>query len=391
MASPRYPLDRKLVAAVVEDDRLVRAHLRTGLEAEGFDVIEGDNGPAGLRLAQEKPDIMVLDLNLPMISGLAVCRAVSSSIPIVFLTASHDERTVVSCLEAGAVDYVQKPFPMAVLIARVNGIVRARLAEVAERARTAELESAYRALREARAETVLQHRQTGLFRLADGLAHEMNSPLAALIASLQFAQEEEDPAERAAAVDDAIAASKRLAVLVRRMCAIGGDTERVIVPVDVFARAAQVAAAFEHLAAVRVAGASAIVDGCDVELREVLSALVDNAVQASREQTAPEIAVTVEDLRTGVAVTVDDNGPGVKDADLPFVFDPFFTKKRRWMQSGLGLSVAQAAAHRHGGEISLEGHGPLGGARARLWLPRGSDVTEDHSVLPILAELKGVV
>lgn len=121
----------ELRAAVVDDDRLIRHLVRTALELEGFSVVEGDTGASGLRLAQEQPDVMVLDLHLPDVSGLAVCRAIrateaTADVPIIFLTATDDERTIASCFEAGASDYVMKPFAPAVLATRVGAVVKMR-------------------------------------------------------------------------------------------------------------------------------------------------------------------------------------------------------------------------------------------------------------------------
>lgn len=117
MDSPTSTPPGPLRAAVVDDDRLLREVVRGTLEERGYLVEEGENGAAGLRLAQSKPDVLVLDLQLPDLSGLAVCRAIrGGGVPVVFLTASSDERTVVSCLESGAADFVQKPFAPAVLV-----------------------------------------------------------------------------------------------------------------------------------------------------------------------------------------------------------------------------------------------------------------------------------
>ncbi len=367
--------------------------MRRTLEANGYDVVEGETGAAGLRLAQSRPDVMVLDLNLPDMSGLAVCRAIrggaaTEGVPVVFLTASDDEKTIVSCLESGASDYVSKPFTPSVLTARVDAVVRTHKAEIARRRHTEELSAAYAALREARAEMVLQHRLTGLGVLAAGVAHEMNSPLAALIASLQFALREQGP-EHEAALADALTAAQRIAELVKRMRAIAGSTDRNVRRIDLRARVEQICAAFESFPArVTIEGPALNVDAVDNEVREVLTALIENAVQATQATADPRVNVSLWQEGDGVIVVVDDNGPGIEDADLPFLFDPFFTRKRFWKTTGLGLAIAQAAARRHGGEITVDGRGPLGGARARLRLPVVADASAVGDARALLAELR---
>jgi signal transduction histidine kinase len=387
MASATTPLR----AAVVDDDRLMRELVRRTLEARGYTVREGENGAAGLRLAQSKPDVMVLDLQLPDLSGLAVCRAIrTSGVPVVFLTASDDEKTIVSCLESGAADYVPKPFTPSVLLARVDAVVRAAKAEQARRRHTEELEAAYQALREARAEVVLQHRFTGLGVLAAGVAHEMNSPLGALIASLQYAAKEPAGVDKDGAIDDALLAAQRIAELGRRWGASAGWGERGGRMVDGGGRAELVTAAFADASAVlAVHGPHVAIDAVETEVREVLMALVENAVQATQATPGARIDVTVEEDAEGAAVVVDDNGPGIDDGDLPFLFDPFFTRKRVWKTTGLGLAIAQAAARRHGGEVTVVAHGPLGGVRARLWLPHNAvGPVVGNGIKVLLAELR---
>lgn len=81
-------------AIVIDDDRFSRALVRRTLENHGYDVVEGDTAAAALQLAQSKPDVMVIDLYLPDMSGLMVCREISSraaNLPIVFLTEAEDE------------------------------------------------------------------------------------------------------------------------------------------------------------------------------------------------------------------------------------------------------------------------------------------------------------
>lgn len=378
------------VAAVVDDDRLMRELVRRALEGRGYRVVEGENGAAGLRLAQSKPDVMVLDLNLPDLSGLAVCRAIrSTGVPVVFLTADDSERTIVACLESGASDYVQKPFIPSVLLARVDAVVRASRAEGARRRHTEELQAAYQALREARAEVVLQHRLTGLGVLAAGIAHEMNSPLGALIASLQFAAKEPGP-ERNEAIDDALVAAHRISELVRRMSAIAGSGERLVRKVDLRARVEQIAGAFANShAQIKVMGPRLNIDAVETEVREVLMALIENAIQATQTTKGALIDISLATENEGVVVLVDDNGPGIDAADLPFLFDPFFTRKRVWKTTGLGLAIAQAAARRHGGDVTLFAKGPLGGARARLWLPHTTSPNlVGNGVTALLAELR---
>ena len=132
MSATRLPdrsnTDRKKKILVVEDDRTLRETLRYNLVAEGFEVLVASDGGEGLVLARrDAPDVVVLDLMLPGLSGLEVCRALrrdGSIVPVIMLTARDSEIDRVGGLESGADDYVTKPFSMRELIARVGAQIR---------------------------------------------------------------------------------------------------------------------------------------------------------------------------------------------------------------------------------------------------------------------------
>jgi DNA-binding response OmpR family regulator len=114
---------------LVEDEHTIADAVQYGLRAEGFDAEAVGTGEEALeRIGESAYDVVVLDLMLPGISGLEVCRRVreSSAVPIVMLTARTAEVDIVLGLEAGADDYVQKPFSMPELVSRVRAILRRR-------------------------------------------------------------------------------------------------------------------------------------------------------------------------------------------------------------------------------------------------------------------------
>ena len=112
---------------LVEDDPSIREVTAIGLRQAGFTVETADDGQAGLdRFRHEAFDLVLLDVMLPRLDGLEVCRAIrlESTVPIVMLTARADTIDVVVGLEAGADDYVKKPFEIPELVARVRAAVR---------------------------------------------------------------------------------------------------------------------------------------------------------------------------------------------------------------------------------------------------------------------------
>ena len=116
-------------ALVIEDDKNIAELLRLYLEKDGFEVIIAGDGGKGLQLAtDEHPDVVLLDIMLPVMDGWQVCREVRavSDVPIIMLTAKGETYDKVSGLEMGADDYVTKPFEVKELIARIHAVMRRR-------------------------------------------------------------------------------------------------------------------------------------------------------------------------------------------------------------------------------------------------------------------------
>ena len=112
---------------VVDDDPSLLRALRLGLQAVGHDVVTAANGEQGVsQTALVSPDVVVLDLGLPDLDGLVVCKRIRqwSDVPIIVLSANGSEDRKVAALDGGADDYVTKPFGMAELEARVRSAIR---------------------------------------------------------------------------------------------------------------------------------------------------------------------------------------------------------------------------------------------------------------------------
>jgi len=121
---------------VVEDEDDIAELVRYNLETESYQVTVADTGEKGVEAAtRNRPDLVLLDLMLPGMSGLEVCRAlkanrVTADIPIIMVTARGEESDIVAGLELGAADYVTKPFGIKVLLARVRAALRRRTEKI---------------------------------------------------------------------------------------------------------------------------------------------------------------------------------------------------------------------------------------------------------------------
>jgi DNA-binding response OmpR family regulator len=112
---------------IIDDEPLIVESVSYSLKQEGYEVIAAADGASGLQLAEtEELDLILLDLMLPEMNGLEVCRTIrrSSDIPIIMLTAKEGEIDRVLGLELGADDYVTKPFSMRELIARIKSVLK---------------------------------------------------------------------------------------------------------------------------------------------------------------------------------------------------------------------------------------------------------------------------
>ena len=129
------------VAVVIEDEPQIRRFVRGALEAEGWQVHEADTMQRGLVEARtRKPDLLVLDLGLPDGNGIALIRDVRgwSAVPIIVLSARSDESDKIAALDAGADDYLTKPFGVGELLARVRANLRRPRAATADGGAAAE-------------------------------------------------------------------------------------------------------------------------------------------------------------------------------------------------------------------------------------------------------------
>jgi two-component system, OmpR family, response regulator MtrA len=158
---------------VVEDDPSIREVTALGLTAGGFEVVTAEDGPSALeRFRADAPDVILLDVMLPGLDGLTVCRMIraESTVPVVMLTARTDAIDVVAGLEAGADDYVRKPFELPELLARLRVAVRRTVSPAAAVLRLGplEIDEAAHAVRRHGTEIPLTHTE---FRLLVTLAN----------------------------------------------------------------------------------------------------------------------------------------------------------------------------------------------------------------------------
>jgi signal transduction histidine kinase len=351
---------------IVDDSPADRALFRALLSRAGFAVQEVAYGREVLaKIRETRPTAVILDVNLPDIDGLAVCREIRSdrewvSLPVLMLTVQGDDRSILAGLEAGADDYVAKDAPSEILLARVQRLVRYR-----QMTRVASLN-----------EGLVQ-----VGRLLAGIVHEIRGPVSVIRGNAELIGLEypDDPVllDR---IDPIIRACQLLQIRLEHLMATVRSGPPVLEPLEMPPLVEEVVELFRkgtdpRTSRVRIviecaAGAPAVRADAG-RMMQVFLNLLGNAHEAISTADRPgAITLRVEARREegqdGVAVEVCDDGPGIPGELLARIFDPFFTTKPTG--SGFGLYLAGEIVREHGGRLTarnLDG----GGACLCVWLP----------------------
>ena len=340
---------------IAEDDPASARILRQILQQVGYAVSVAETGTGALAMLEEQgpPDLLLLDWMLPGVSGLEIChwaraRWDALRLPVLMVTAKTDPESVYAAFDAGASDYVAKPFRGAELRARIAAHLRTRRM-VEER-------------RKLEAHLLERDRLSTLGLLASGVAHDLNNPLAVISAHAQILVRR--------APDEATEAQLReILDAVERCRRIAGDllgfarhhpAERERIDVGQVVRATLALRRRDQeahgiRADVAIAPALPAVMADAHQLQQVFLNIVVNAEQALRERGS-RLAVAVAPDAEGESVSVrfSNDGPPIPAEALPSIFDPFFTTKGRDEGTGLGLAICRRIVQEHGGEITVD-------------------------------------
>jgi two-component system sensor histidine kinase/response regulator len=351
-ASPRVSESVLIVDDTIENLRL----LSSMLSARGYEVRAVSNGRQALQAAEgDPPDLILLDVNMPEMNGYEVCRALKAhatlrDVPVIFLTALGEISDKVKAFDAGAVDYVTKPF---------------QVEEVEARVRT------HMALRRASRELFESHeRLTALEKLRDDLVHmvvhDMRSPLTVLGGHLSLLRESAEATLTEDAAED-LRKAERCARTLSRMVSDLLDVSRLenqklpLHPADhdLSAMVEDVCSTVGTLdkgRSIRLEIPGPVTVRCDGALvKRVLENLVGNAIKHTPAGVGLTVAVSKRSSRARVEVR--DLGPGVPPDATERIFRKFETLAARAEQKydsvGLGLAFCKLAIEAHGCKIGV--------------------------------------
>jgi signal transduction histidine kinase len=392
-ASPIGDPDNRPTVILIEDNKDLLDYLAGELESE-FHVVATADSEEGLRRALESPpDLVLSDVMMPRLDGIELCRRLRADprarrVPVVLLSARGDVETKVGGFSQGADDYVQKPFELAELRARIHLQLRLRAQEASLARRnqelsrlTRELGGALKQLKEAEVRLVESEKMATLGVVVAGVAHEINNPLhfvkgnLALLRRMVPARAEGSSVDPEALFEDLRSSVDRMAEITRALYTLAGRDTGARERVDL----ARLLALVTKLLSVQIAptvrvcgsfGEAPEVRASSQGMFQVLVNLVQNAVQAVGARG--EVAVASRRLGDGsVAITVRDDGPGIPEEHIVLVFEPFFTTKPAGQGTGLGLSIASRIVADHGGDLSVESE-PGRGSAFTVRLPQST-------------------
>ena len=391
---------------VVEDTAASLKLLAELLGAAGYTVRQAPDGELALWSAQSRPpELILLDVRMPGIDGLEVCRRLKQSptlrdIPVIFLSAQYDTDDKVRGFQAGAVDFIGKPYQSEEALARTAVHIKLARTQLALSRANVELTHTLEELRSARAEIVRSERLAALGAMVAGVAHELNTPIGnSVLAASTLDERARAFAMRAEAglrrsdlnlfVAEALQASDLLmrnlaksANLIASFKQVatdqaGSQRRRFDLARLVGELAATLAPQFrDGGVTLRVAIAPEIVmDTYPGALAQVVSQLALNALVHGFTGRADGTITVQAELEPGdaglVRVVLADNGSGIAAAHLDRIFDPFFTTRLGQGSGGLGLHIVHnLVANVLGGAIAATSE--PGKTRFTLSLPRSA-------------------
>ena len=378
----------------VDDEPLNLSLLEAMLSPRGYDVVSAVNGPEALeKIAAERIDICLLDVMMPGMDGFEVCRRIKSddlhrNIPVVMITSYADMENRIRGIEAGAEDFISKPFDSAEVLARIKMLLHVKALDdrlnsayhnIAEFNRSLEVRIA-RAVDEMRQKDqllIVQGRLAAMGEMINNIAHQWRQPLnilGLLIQQLPFFYESGELSEEM--LKDHVGKSMELITHMSRTIDdfrnfFKPDKEKVAFSVNqVIARTL---ALIEESLKEQQIGISLhpvgdpMANGYPNEYAQVLLNILMNARDELVGHNVDDALISIHAFAEGgtSVVTITDNAGGIADEIIDRLFDPYFTTKEPDKGTGIGLFMSKTIIEKNmGGRLTVRNTGS--GAEFRI-------------------------
>ncbi len=360
----------KRTVLVVDDEVEIQRYLNSLLCKE-FNVLQAFDGEAALNMIEKNhPDLVLLDLMLPKLDGLEVCRRIKKnpltrSIKVVQLTARVDEDAKIAALSSGVDDFLTKPFSSLEIVTRLKNLDNAARLEAEVRKQNVELKETLERLQKAEAQLLHREKLNALGTMAAGLLHEINNPLNYSGVALDLARKKtecESDKDLEELLNDVAEGVQRVKTIVSDLRAFA--TPRAFEGHKPFKIANMIQHALRFTAS-ELSTQKVMIDvpedlvaiGSEQQLTQVVVNLLLNASRACNsvsDKRQGHIKILAHNNGQRVIITVHDNGSGVPKEKLSRIFDPFFTSNDVGEGLGLGLSVSHTIIQNHDGTIDVE-------------------------------------
>jgi two-component system, NtrC family, sensor kinase len=370
---------KEKVILVVDDEPLNTKMVAALLTREGYRVLEAQSGKEALLKVKENPDLILLDIMMPIMDGIETCRLLKNEetvkdIPVIFLSALQDFKTKITGFNLGGVDYINKPFHREELLARVKTHLTIREQEVRLREYADRLETM---VDERTAQLVHADRLSTLGTLVAAVAHEMNNPLQVILGNAQLSLLDLDDLKQH--LSSLTKETDRLAVgsltatlegnlgelnlgalklneIIKMMKGFGKkETDQLkqfplIQPIREALAIMDTKLKNSTTTEVQVP-VDLMVQGNRQQFSQIFINLIHNSIDALAGRDG-KIAILAESDRTGkIIIDIKDSGMGIPENALDSIFEPFFTTKGLQDGTGLGLFITRQIIEKHEGSI----------------------------------------
>ncbi|MFW6323879.1 MAG: response regulator [Desulfovibrionales bacterium] len=379
--------ERTKTILVIDDDPLICRIMAEYLNHRGYSALMAENGKIGMDIfQQENPDLVLVDLLMPVMGGMEVLkslRSLSPEIPVIVVSGIGGMEDAIAALRLGAWDFLTKPIQDMNLLShtvdkaleRADLLKESRLhqeyLEQEVRRRTLELEHANQELIKTQQQLWHQleqaQRMECMGMLAGGIAHDFNNILASIFCSAEIALESIPPEyPEHQDLQRILRASSRGKTLVQRILSFTRTGPLEFLP---FHLGEVVRESIQFLKSILPASIElslimdeecCIMQGDPVQIQQVIMNLVTNAVYAVRNNQNPRLEIQIcstgEEQESGewIQLMVSDNGIGIAQENVVRVFDPLYTTKGKKEGSGLGLYLVKEIVTRHKGHVDIK-------------------------------------
>ncbi len=392
----------KSVVLVADDSLTVRMELQDLLDEDGYKAIAVEDGQEALEAVNRYlPDLVILDVIMPKMDGIEVCRKVKNNpatqqIPVVIITSKTDIDDKIRGLNAGADDYLFKPYNPKEFTAKVNALFRMKKMQMeTERNILArsnmELQEVNKKLKNTQAQLVQNEKMVALGHLVAGIAHEINNPLSFVISNVRIFDEvfqdyqqlfdlyhnakDSLSSQHLQRVDE-LEKQIDLAFLQTEVPRLSKDVHeglerirKIVLDLRNFSRLdeaeqkrANIIAGLEstlnllqhqlknNIEVSKEYGDIPEINCFPSQLNQVFMNVLVNAIQAIPNKG--KIIIRTFQEEGMICIQIIDNGKGIDQETLAHIFEPFFTTKQVGDGTGLGLSISYGIIDKHNGTIA---------------------------------------